>query len=74
MIAQVAIALFGVAAIWLTQDARADRRRFACIVGLIAQPFWFHATIAAQQWGMVAVCVLYTLAWARGFWTQWVRA
>jgi hypothetical protein len=39
MIEQIGIVLFGVIAVWLTQDERADRRRFACLFGMAGQPF-----------------------------------
>lgn len=74
MIAQVGILISGVTAIWLTQDKRQNWRRWACIFGLAGQPFWLYATISSEQWGMVAVCVLYTFAWVRGVWTNWIRA
>lgn len=73
MIPQVAIMLTGVTAIALTQSASAQARRYACIFGLIGQPFWFWAAISAEQWGIVFVSALYTLAWAKGVYTHWFR-
>lgn len=70
---QLGIALFGVAAIWLSQSKALSTQRYACIFGLIAQPFWFYATWRASQFGMFALCFLYTTAWFRGFWTHWVK-
>ncbi len=68
---QIGIALSGVIAIWLTQDKRATRRRWACIFGMLAQPFWFYAAWKAEQWGIFAMCTLYTYAWARGLRAHW---
>jgi hypothetical protein len=42
------------------------------VFGLVSQPFWFYATIQAEQWGIVVLCFFYTLAWLKGFWTYWV--
>lgn len=70
---QIAIALFGVTAVFLSQSRHDDRRRFACIFGLIGQPFWFYAAWSAQQWGILALSFLYTWAWARGVWVHWVK-
>lgn len=74
MIEQIAIGLFGATAIYLSQDSRANWRRWSCIFGLIGQPFWFMAAIKAQQWGIIVLCCLYTISWTRGVWTNWFRA
>jgi len=74
MIEQLGIALFGVTAVFLSQDARESRRRWACIAGLLGQPFWFYATWKAGQWGMFALCFLYAFSWARGLRTYWWKA
>ena len=72
-LAQVGIAIFGVAAIRLSQDHRAHVQRWACIAGLCAQPFWFWTTYANGQWGIFALCFLYSWAWAKGVRTYWLR-
>ena len=69
---QIGIAVSGVVAVWLTQDKRESWRRWACIFGMLGQPFWFYAAWKAEQWGIFALCALYTYAWARGFWTHWL--
>lgn len=71
---QFGIALFGVTAIWLSQDRRESWRRWACIFGLCGQPFWFWAAISAEQWGIVLLCALYTWSWARGVRAHWLRS
>jgi hypothetical protein len=71
-IEQIGIAVFGVAAIRLSQDARRSVQRWACVAGLCAQPFWFYATYSAQQWGIFGLCFFYTWAWARGIRTYWI--
>ncbi|SEU12973.1 hypothetical protein [Stenotrophomonas indicatrix] len=73
MIVQAAIAFTGFTAIWLTQSKREDVRRFACLFGLLGQPFWFASSIAAEQWGIVVLCCFYTVAWARGVWNNWIK-
>jgi hypothetical protein len=70
--AQIVIATCDVAAVWLSQDTRESWRRWACIFGLLAQPAWFIETIAAKQWGIVALCALYAISWAKGFHTHWL--
>lgn len=72
MIDQIGIAVCGVTAVWLSQDERYERRRWACIFGLIGQPFWFWAAYSASQWGIFALCFLYAYSWLRGFRTYWM--
>lgn len=70
---QIMIMLFGATAVWLSQDRRASWRRWACVLGMMAQPFWFIAAWKAAQWGILAINCIYTYAWARGIWTNWIR-
>lgn len=65
-ITQIALVVFGVGAVWLTQCTNPKLRRIAPIVGLLGQPFWFVA--AWGQPGMLFVVSLYTLVWAKGCW------
>ena len=74
MIEQLAIAVFGVTAVFLSQDGRASWRRWAPVFGLLSQPFWFYATWRAEQWGVFVLSLLYAAAWAHGFWIQWISA
>jgi len=73
MIAQLGIALFGVIGIWLSQDASAARRKWACIFGIVGQPFWFYATWTAEQYGMFGLCFLYSYAWGKGVYVNWIK-
>jgi hypothetical protein len=70
---QLAIALTGGIAIWLVNDRRESWRRYACLFGFAGQPFWIHATYTAGSYGMLALTLLYTVAWARGVWTNWIK-
>jgi hypothetical protein len=71
---QLGILVTGVVAVWLTQHKRESWRRWACIFGLLGQPFWFYAAWKAEQWGIIAISMLYTYAWARGIWTYWLAS
>lgn len=71
MIAQIGIAILGVTAVWLSQSALIERRRWASVFGLLGQPFWIWAALDASQWGILALCGLYTFAWAKGLKEHW---
>jgi len=72
VIEQVVIAFTGTVSIFLTQSRNEQKRKYACLVGMAGQPFWFIATYQAQQWGILALTLLYTLAWARGIYYHWI--
>jgi hypothetical protein len=69
---QVLIAVFGAVAVFLTQARSSKAQRWACILGMASQPAWFYAAITAEQWGIVVLNCLYTLAWGKGIWTHWL--
>ncbi|RYH20359.1 MAG: hypothetical protein EON54_26435 [Alcaligenaceae bacterium] len=69
---QTAIALMGPTAIWLSQSRSLRFLRWACIVGLISQPFWFWAVMDSGQWGVAVVAIACALAWLKGLWVHWL--
>jgi hypothetical protein len=68
---QIGIAVSGAIAVWLTQDKReagdGGHASSGCLPAVL-----FYATWKAEQWGIFALCTLYTYAWARGIWTHWL--
>ena len=72
MIEQLFIAVFGVASIWLANDERYKIRRWACVFGLLGQPFWMISAWQAQQWGILALTFFYTAAWVKGVRANWI--
>jgi hypothetical protein len=71
VIEQTIIAICGMASIWLANDPRESHRRWACVIGLVAQPFWMWATWQAAQWGIFALSFVYAAGWARGVRHHW---
>ncbi len=69
---QIAIALLGAAAAWLSQARSLQSRRWACVFGLLGQPFWFYASWHTGQWGIFTVSIIYLGAWLRGLWVYWL--
>lgn len=72
MLDQIAICICGFSSVWLSQDIKPARQKYACVFGMIAQPFWYYATYKAHQWGIFLVCFLYTIAWAKGIYNYWL--
>lgn len=68
MITQTMITTTGIIAIWLVNDHRATHRRYACIIGLVGQPFWLYSAYTAGHWGVFILSMVYTVAWGRGLW------
>lgn len=73
MIDQIILGVLGTAAVFTSQSPQYNVRRWACIFGLISQPWWFYMTWEAGQYGIFALCWLYAFSWARGFWIYWVK-
>lgn len=73
ILTQIGIAVCGVTAVYLSQDTRVSHRRWSSVFGLAGQPFWIIETISAQQWGILALCALYTWSWWRGFRANWLK-
>lgn len=71
-IVQAAIAVMVPAAIWLSQSRSLQFQRWACIVGLASQPFWFWATWESGQWGVFVVSLVCAAAWVKGLWVHWL--
>lgn len=68
---QIGIALFGLTALTLALGNHPRGRKWAPVIGLAGQPFWFMATVPTEQYGMVALCVAYTAVYLRAAWVNW---
>lgn len=73
MIDQIAIAVTGLTAVFLSQTKSENTRKYACLFGLAGQPFWFYATYTAEQWGIFVLCFFYTISWANGLRNYWLK-
>lgn len=73
MIEQFFLATLSLGAVFFSQCSTDKLRRFACISGLLAQPFWFHTTWEAGQYTLFGLSVVYTLNWMRGAYNFWWR-
>jgi hypothetical protein len=71
MLVQLALAICGLAALWLAMGTSARGRRWAPLIGLCGQPAWLWFAWDVRAWGLVAVSIAYTAVYARGAWLQW---
>lgn len=67
------IVVTGMSAVWLSQDRQSSKRKYACLFGLLGQPFWFYTTYQAEQWGIFMLTFFYTFAWGKGFYLFWIK-
>lgn len=70
---QIIIAFTGSTAIWLSQQSNEAWKKYASILGLIGQPFWFYSSYQAEQWGIFILCFFYTYSWLVGFKNNWLK-
>ncbi len=68
---QVVIALTGGLGIWLVGEGP-GLARWGWLLGLAGQPAWIVSTWRSRQWGMLALSLWWTAAWARGAWSCWL--
>jgi hypothetical protein len=72
MIDQIFIAVTELIAIWLIQDKRIEYRKYACLFGLLGQPFWFYSSFMADQWGSFVLCFFFAAAWLKALKEYWI--
>jgi len=70
---QLAIAFTGCIAIWFVNDKRQSYQKLASVFGLAGQPFWFYSAYVTEQWGILALTLVYTASWAKGFYNNWIK-
>lgn len=71
---QLALAFFGLSALWMAMGKSARGRKFAPLVGLCGQPFWIAFAVQSSAWGLLALSLAYSVVYVRGAWLQWRRA
>lgn len=71
-ISDAVILVSGAASIWMVNQ-RGKIKKWASIVGLIAQPFWFYTSFTHHQWGIFILVFFYTFSWLQGFYNSWIR-
>lgn len=68
---QLALALFGLSALWMATGRSERARRWAPVVGLCGQPAWLWFAASVQAWGLFVLSLAYTAVYVRAAWVQW---
>ena len=70
---QIALAFFGLTALWMAMGNSARARRWAPVVGLCGQPFWLLFALNASAWGLLVLSLAYSAVYARGAFVQFSK-
>ncbi len=70
-IEQWVIAILGTGSVVFTQFKPLER--FACLLGLLAQPAFFYAAFLSSQPGLFFVSFVCLITWSWGFYRHWIR-
>ena len=73
IISQVIIACTGMVAIYLTQQSNDNLKKYAPILGLVGQPFWYYTTLTNVQYGIFLLTLGYTYLWGMGLYNSWFK-
>jgi len=68
---QLALAFFGLSAMFMATGGNPDLYRWAPLVGLCAQPFWFVFAVRSKAWGLIVLSIAYSAVYVRGALIQW---
>jgi hypothetical protein len=68
---QLALAFFGLTALYMATGRSGRARRWAPLVGLAGQPFWVAFALDARAWGLQTLSLAYSVVYVRGAWLQW---
>lgn len=67
---QLALAFFGLTALFMATGRSSWARRWAPCVGLVGQPFWLWFSLSVNAWGLFALSLAYTAVYLRAAWVQ----
>jgi hypothetical protein len=68
---QIAIAILGLTAVFMSQSKSKKLNKFACLFGMSSQPFWLYSTYVNGLWGMFVLSIFYSFAWGVGIKNNW---
>lgn len=68
LIAQAVITCTGCFSLYLMASQDRRTRKLGGVIGLIGEPFWLTTALINDQWGVVLLCFVYGVNWARIVW------
>ncbi len=71
MLTEYLISGFSLTSIALAYFPSRDLRRYACLFGLAAQPFWIALVIHKGLWGILPLTPAYTILYLIAIWNHW---
>lgn len=65
IIAQCVITVTGFTSLYLMASQAPRTRMYGGMVGLAGEPFWLLTAYLHEQWGVVALAIVYAVNWYR---------
>jgi hypothetical protein len=66
------ISILSLSSIGLAYYHAQDLRKFACLFGLAAQPFWIAHVIMTEAWGILPLTPAYTILYLLAIKQHWL--
>jgi hypothetical protein len=75
IISQSFAVILGCWSMWLVNQKHKEHpnKRWACILGLISEPFWMFTLLYHGQWIAIIVKLFYTYSWSVGIYNFWIK-
>lgn len=70
---QILIFITGAISVLFVNVKNKKLNKWAPVIGISGQPFWFYDTWQNEQWGIFILAIVYTIAWAIGLYHMWVK-
>ena len=72
-ISQLIMTPSGIISIYLTQSESYTLRKWASMVAMVGQPFWYILAWVTEAWGLFFMNFFFTFSWLKGIWIYWIK-
>jgi len=75
IIAQCFAVILGCWSMWLINQKHKEHpnKRWACIIGLLSEPFWIYTLLYHGQMIAIVIKIFYTYSWSIGIHNFWIK-